>query len=348
MNVLVTGHLGYIGSVLCPHLADAGHQVSGFDSGWFADCTLGPAFSSRPDHHLDLRELTPRHLEGFDAVVHLGSLCNDPLSDLNPDLTWDINFAASLRLAELSKQAGASRFLLSSSCSMYGASGDDFVTEEAALQPLTVYAEAKVRLERSLKFLADDSFSPVYLRNATAYGWSPRPRLDLVLNSLVASALTTGRVLLRSDGSPWRPLVHVEDISRAFLAALEAPRTAVHNVSLNVGVSEHNYQMRELAEFVREAVPGSRIEYAPGAGPDKRCYRVNFDKIKKVLPAFQPRWSPRAGAQELCTQFLKYGLTCEEAEGPRYKRLEWIRKQRGDQLLDDNLRWTHRVAAATS
>ncbi len=287
---------------------------------------------------VDLRDVTPAQLEGFDAVAHLAGLSNDPLGNLNANLTYDINLDASIHLARCAKQAGVERFVFSSSCSNYGAAGDDFLDENATLNPVTPYAKSKVRVEQELSALADEHFSPSYLRNATAYGSSPRLRLDLVLNNLVAWALTTGVVKLLSDGTPWRPVVHAEDICRAFIAVLEAPRERVHDQAFNVGRQEENYRIRELAEIVRDTVPGSRIEIAEGAGPDTRCYRVDCTKIARQLPEFQPRWDARRGAIELYEAYQRAGLTLEDLEGPRYSRLQHIRRRLDAGSLDTNLR----------
>ena len=308
MRVLVTGHHGYIGTILTPLLQTAGHEVVGLDS----DLFLGSSFGETPEEsfpsiHKDVRDVQVSDLQGFDAVLHLAGLSNDPLGDLNPDLTLQINFQASLRLAELSKEAGVPRFIFSSSCSNYGAAGDDFLTEDSAFNPVTPYGRSKVLVEQNVSKLADDNFHPTFLRNATAYGVSPYLRFDLVLNNLTAWALTTGRVYLKSDGSPWRPIVHIEDISRAFVAAMEAPIEKVHNQAFNVGRTDQNYRISELAEIVSETVPNCRIEYAPDAGPDKRNYRVNCDHILEVLPAFKPQWDARKGAQELYEAYLEGG-----------------------------------------
>jgi nucleoside-diphosphate-sugar epimerase len=341
MRVLVTGHDGYIGAVLAPFLKRAGHEIVGLDTGLFHDCAFGDDAELRafPTVVRDLREVTPHDLEGFDAVIHLAGLSNDPLGDIDARLTYDINEEGSLRLARAAREAGVGRFLFSSSCSTYGAAGDDFLDEGAEFQPVTPYAESKVKFEHELHAMASDDFSPTSLRNATAYGVSSRLRLDLVLNNLVAWAHTTGRVRLLSDGSPWRPIVHIEDISRAFLAALEAPREAVHDRAFNVGRTDQNYRIRELAEIVAEAVPGTVVEVAEGAQPDKRNYRVSCDRIRRELPAFQPAWDARRGARELVDAYRSIGLTRETFDGPRYKRLGQIQKLLAEARLRADLRW---------
>jgi len=290
MRILVTGHNGYIGCALVPILVRAGHEVVGMDSCLFEHCTLGPDVEPVRTIRKDIREAEVDDVEGFDAIIHLAGISNDPLGDLNPECTYDINYRASVRLAKLAKQAGVARFLFSSSCSNYGAAGAEAIlTEEAAFNPVTPYGQSKVLVEKEVSQLADQRFTPVFLRNATAYGFSARLRGDLVLNNLVGWAHITGMVRLKSDGTPWRPIVHIEDISEAFLALMEAPKNLVHNQAFNVGQTEENYQMRDLANIVMETVPGSQVTFAEGAGPDKRCYRVNCDRIRKAIPAFKPR-----------------------------------------------------------
>lgn len=346
MRVLVTGCHGYIGSVLTTMLIEQQFDVVGADTGWFQECTFGEAFETFPVLPLDVRDVKKRDLVGFDAVMHLAALSNDPLGNVDPSVTLQINHQATVRLARLAKEAGVGRFIFSSSCSTYGAAGAELITEEDELNPVTSYGESKVLVDRDLADMASDDFSPVLLRNATAYGVSPRIRLDLVLNDLVATAFTTGRVLLKSDGTPWRPIVHVEDISRAFIAAATAPRRAVHNQIFNIGSTSENYRVSELAEIVRATVPGSELEYAADAGPDKRCYRVDFGKATRLLPGFYPRWTAHTGAQQLYSAYQSQGLSESEAEGPKYRRLPRLQQLLAAGRLDHTFRWKQETAAA--
>jgi len=339
VRVLVTGHDGYIGSVMVPVLQAAGHEVVGLDSRLFRECAFGPPRASVPALDLDLRKVDVADLVGFEAVIHLAGISNDPVGDLNPQCTYDINHAASVRLAQLAKKAGVPRFLFSSSCSLYGCSGDDYVDETAAFNPVTAYGESKVLVEKDVALLADDDFSPSSLRNATAYGMSPRLRADLVVNNLVGFAYLQGEVLIKSDGTPWRPLVHVEDISRAFLACLEAPRDLVHNEAFNIGHTRENYQIRDVAEIVKDVVRGSRVVFAEGAGPDIRNYRVDCGKLARVLPDAVPEWTVHQGVDELYAAYRRYGLSMEDFGG-RFMRIAHIKRLLAEGMLDDTLQWT--------
>ena len=321
-----------------PLLLSAGHEVTGIDSNLFARCTFRPGVRNIPAHNKDIRDVVVEDLTGYDAILHLAGLSNDPLGDLDPDLTYEINHLATVRLAKLAKQAGVTRFIFSSSCSNYGAGGEDWLTESSPFNPVTPYGISKVRAEQDVAKLADDDFSPTFLRSATAYGVSPRLRFDLVLNNLVAWAYASGKVHIKSDGSPWRPIVHIEDISRAFMAAMEAPRELVHNEAFNVGRTEENFQVRDIAKVVEQTVPGSKVEFAAGASPDTRCYRVDCSKIQRVLPAFKPQWDIRKGATELYEAFSSTNLTVEDFEGERFKRIAHLRKLIADGEVDTTLR----------
>jgi nucleoside-diphosphate-sugar epimerase len=315
----------------------AGHEVTGLDTDLYEGCTFGDKPLEVPSIRRDIRDVTAEELRGFDAVVHLAALSNDPLGCLNEDSTYGINHRGSVRLAKAAKSAGVPRFLFASSCSLYGAAGDAILDESAAFAPVTAYGRSKVLVEADVAALADDTFTPTYLRNATAYGFSPSLRADIVVNNFVGIAVTTGEIVMQSDGTPWRPLVHIEDISRAFLAVLEAPRELVHNHAFNVGSTAENYQIRDVAEIVRDVVPGVTIRYVEGAGPDPRCYRVNCAKIERVLPRATTQWTVRRGVVELYEQFLRYGLTREIFA--KHVRLARIKQLMESGAIDDSLSW---------
>lgn len=337
MKVLITGNQGYLGTVMSPIISAAGHDVAGLDSGLFAECVLGTEPTDAPTTTVDLREVEPEHLAGFDAVIHLAALSNDPLGALAPEITHDINHHASVRLARLAKAAGVQRFLYASTCSVYGASGGEgLVTEAAELDPLTPYAVSKVKVEAELAALADDSFTPTSLRNATAFGFSPRLRADIVVNNLVGSAVLTGEVLVLSDGTPWRPLVHAEDIATAFREVLAAPRETVHAKAFNVGAEENNVTVAQIADIVAE-VTGAKVRITGEFGGDPRSYRVDFAAIRDALPGYRAEWDVRRGAEELFARYTADGLT-EEAFTQRFTRLAWLKRLQADGRVDDVLR----------
>ncbi|MCL3819889.1 NAD-dependent epimerase/dehydratase family protein [Aeromicrobium wangtongii] len=337
MKIVLTGHQGYLGTVMAPLLAARGHEVVGLDTGLFADCFLGPQPQDPTTLAVDLRDVTPQHLAGFDAVIHLAALSNDPIGSLAPQITYDINHAASVRLARAAKAAGVSRFLYASTCSVYGSAGEDLVTEDAPLRPLTPYAESKVRVEADVSALADDSFSPSYLRNATAFGFSPRLRADIVLNNLVGHAVLTGEVKVLSDGTPWRPLVHARDIAAAFIQTLEAPTEAIHDRAFNVGTESNNVTVAEIARAVADTVPGSRLSITGETGSDPRSYRVDFSLIRKILPGYEATWSIPDGAAELYENYTRHGLT-QHSFDERFTRLAVLRRRQAEGTLDDAMR----------
>ncbi|MEM1068475.1 MAG: SDR family oxidoreductase [Planctomycetota bacterium] len=345
MKILVTGDQGYIGSVMVPWLRSRGHQVAGMDNGLYRGCDFGDDIVPESEFPLDIRDVEVEHLHGFDAVVHLAALSNDPLGSLHPGCTYDINHHASVRLAECAKAAGVERFVYSSSCSVYGAADLSKPLDETAdFAPVTPYAESKVQVEADVSRLADDSFSPTFLRNATVYGASPRLRGDLVVNNLTGWALATGLVQMKSDGTPWRPLVHVEDVCEAFTSVLEAHRDLIHNEAFNVGHDGENYQIADVAQLVTQAIPGSKIDYADGAGPDPRCYRVSFAKLQSKLPQCQMRWNVARGIGQLVTAFKRVGLAQQDLEGPRYQRVQTILRLMQAGNLDSDMRWAVSIA----
>jgi len=346
MRVLVTGCDGYIGQVLVPLLQRAGHEVTGLDSGLFASCVFpGQPRPELPVIWQDVRDVVPETLVGFDAVLHLAGVSNDPFGDLNPAMTDEVNHLAAVRLAQSAKAAGVGRFVFASSCSNYGASTDGFIDESAEFQPVTPYAESKVLSERDIAPLADDTFTPVFLRAGTAYGMSAKLRADLVVNNLVGYAFTTGSVTMKSDGMPWRPLVHIEDIARAYLTVLEAPREKVHNQAFNVGATEENYRVREVAEMVAEIVPGATVSFASDASPDRRNYRVNCDKIRRVLPSYQPQWTVRRGVEEIYAAYRDAGITAEQFFGPSWMRVQHLKNLMASGRVDGSSMRYHREAA---
>jgi nucleoside-diphosphate-sugar epimerase len=345
MRVLLTGCNGYIGCVLAPMLQARGHEVVGLDTHYYRQSLFSGSLPRIDTIARDIRDIHPGDVAGFEAVIHLAGLSNDPLGDYRPQLTAAINATASVSLAQLAREAGVQRFLFASSCSNYGAAGDEFLDESAPLNPVTPYGLSKVAVETELTRLAGADFSPTYLRASTAYGVSPLLRFDLVINNLTAWAFTTGRIHLKSDGSAWRPVVHVEDIAAAYIAALEAPRETVHDRAFNVGTSSENYRVRELAELVEDIVPGSRIEYAGDAAPDRRCYRVDCNRIALELHPFKPQWTARRGIEQLYATYRQVGLTLEDFEGPRFMRIAHIKKLVDAGLLDEDLRWRAPVEA---
>lgn len=340
MKILLTGHEGYIGSRMSKYLVEKGFDVTGLDTGYFLNCDLGaaPKTLSRSITK-DIRDVSAADLKGFDAIVHMAALSNDPLGDFKPNWTFDINEEASVRMAALAKEVGVKRFVYASSCSLYGAGGDDFKTEESSFSPQTPYADSKIRAEKRLAELADANFSPVFMRNATAYGLSPRFRADIVLNNLVGWAYTTGKIRLMSDGSPWRPIVHIEDIAHSVEVVLRAERENSHNQAFNVGIQTENYRVSDIANIVKEVVPGCEVTFSDTAGPDSRNYRVDFKKIHQTFPNFRPTWNAKRGAEEIYIAFKEVKLSFEEFTGNKYTRLNQLKNLLAGEKLDETLRW---------
>jgi nucleoside-diphosphate-sugar epimerase len=338
MRVLITGNKGYIGTVLTGLLANSGHDIVGLDSDLFRGCSIAPI---EPVSTIvkDIRDTELDDFAGIEAVVHLAALSNDPLGDLDPALTDDINHLGAVRVAELAKAAGVARLVFTSSCSVYGEGGQDWLYEDAPFNPVTAYARAKAAAEKEIAELADEQFTVTFLRPATAYGVSPMIRFDLVVNNLVAWASATGRVHLKSDGGAWRPLVHAEDIGRAVTAVLAAPASTVQDQVFNVGITEQNFRIVDVAKAVEETVPDAVIEYASDASPDRRCYRVNFGKIARTLSSFAPRWRMIDGAAQVYKTIRALELGTEDFEGPSYSRLAHIKQLLNTGRLDSDLRW---------
>ncbi|MFA6427522.1 MAG: SDR family oxidoreductase [Candidatus Magasanikbacteria bacterium] len=350
VNILVTGHLGYIGTILVQLLKEKGYRVTGLDTGYFKDCVFYSTNATKPDVEIvkDIRLVSMEDLKNIDAICHLSAISNDPMGELNPQLTEEINFRSSINLARCAQQAGVKRFLFSSSCSMYGKSGSNAVDEESTLSPITAYAKSKVLTELELRSMAREDFCPIYLRNSTAYGVSPHMRMDLVVNNLMAWAVTTGNVHIMSDGSPWRPILHVEDIARSFLLLLEAPQEKVHNQAFNIGANSENYQIKEIAHAVANLVPNSQVAFSEAPDKDSRSYRVSFDKIKTIFPEFKLKWNLDSGAKQLYYFYTTLGIpqnVLQEREFIRLKQLQYLKENK---LIDNELYWTKTTVALSS
>jgi nucleoside-diphosphate-sugar epimerase len=338
-RVLVTGHNGYIGSVMVPALVKAGYEVVGLDTGYFGSCTLVPDTVKVPYVRKDIRNLDAGDLRGFNAVIHLAALSNDPIGNLDEGWTRQINYESSVRLAEYAKTAGVERFLFSSSCIMYGMSEANVVTEDSPLDPRTEYARSKVLAEGAISELASEGFSPTFLRNGTIYGLSPRMRFDTVLNDLVGTAVATGKVIVHSDGKPWRPVIHVQDVARAFMTVLQAPVEKIHNQAFNTGANELNYQIIKLAEIAARTVPGCALEIKAQSGADQRTYKADFSKFARTFPDFRFNWTAEKGAAELYRAFREINLTHGNLADKRFTRVKWLAHLLETNQLDEQLRW---------
>lgn len=340
-KIIVTGHNGYIGAVLAPLLVEKGYEVVGIDTSYYDEaCELfAPGFKDIKQIKKDVREIEEKDIDKAYAVCHLSALSNDPIGALDKELTYDINYKASLRLAELSKKVGVEKFIFSSSCSMYGKSGDDILTEEAVFSPVTAYAESKVLSEKFIKPLGSKDFSVTFLRNSTAYGISPKLRIDLVVNNLVGWALTTGNIKIMSDGTPWRPLIHVEDIAQAFLAVIEASKETISGESFNVGTNSENYQVKDIAFLVKEVMPECNVIITGENGMDSRSYKVDFSKIKRKMPHFKPKWGLKKGIEQICDYYKRYGMDSDKFNGKCFIRLKQIKYLLDSHKLDSRLYW---------
>jgi len=338
-RILITGHNGYLGAVMSPHLVSEGYDIVGMDTGFFGECTLVPDSGKVNAIKKDIRDLSPKDLENFDAVIHLAALSNDPIGNLNDSWTEEINYQASMKLAEFSRAAGVKRFLFSSSCIMYGASNTLEVNEDSPLDPKTEYARSKVKAERALSAMADKNFSPIYIRNGTVYGVSPRMRFDTVLNDFMGSAATTGKVVVHSNGKPWRPVMHVQDLARYFQAMLEAPKEKIHNQAFNAGANDLNHQIIELAQIAVDTVPNAKLEMFPKPGADQRTYKADFGKFARTFPGFKFKWNARSGAAELYEAFKRVGLKHSDYIDKKFTRLKWLHYLLDSGKLDNALRW---------
>ena len=339
-RILVTGHQGYIGSVMVPHLLRAGYAVTGMDTGYFEQCTYVSDTQKIPWICKDIREVDETDFHGVYGVIHLAALSNDPIGNLDSRWTEEINLQASVRIAHLAKAAGVERFLFSSSCIMYGMSSLADVSEESPLDPKTEYARSKVRAEEAICKLAGSSFSPTFLRNGTIYGVSPRMRFDTVLNDLVGAGASTGKITLYSDGKPWRPVVHIEDVARAFIAVLQAPRVLIHGEAFNIGANHLNHQIRELAEIAATTVPGCQLEISAHPGADQRTYKADFRKFARTFPQFEFQWTASKGARQLYDTFRASSLTEALYRDKRFTRLKWLQHLLDQQMLNGSLRWS--------